>query len=153
MIEAPLPAWYVAFHDARRDLFWLRFLKAGFQHCFAFAWDADGGRWVIVNVAFDGGYVRALTDDAAGAMWGNLRALGARVLLARTENAGPRRPRLVGTCVTSVAAVLGLAAPCALTPFALYRTLLSRGAIQVLGESCDGRRFRRRQQAATRSRA
>lgn len=128
-----LPAWYVAFHDSSISSPWLRLLRPGFRHCFAFAWDDVGGRWIVANLAFDGAFVRALTADEGGALWANLAAMGATVVLARAENAGPKRPRLLGTCNTVVEAMLGLPGPCALSPYRLWAKLVSRGAVPIMG--------------------
>jgi hypothetical protein len=125
----------VAFLDGDGRVPWLRVLRPGFRHCFAFAWDEEASRWLMVDASYDAVFVRALRD--AGPLWRNLHERNARVLLAQVECRGPKRPRLFATCVTAVAALLGLDAPCAVTPRQLYRTLRARGAIQVMGET-DG---------------
>jgi len=136
--ENVLPAWYVAFHGSVQPRWWARLLRPGFQHCFAFAWDEAAGRWLVVNHALEASFVRALTVAESGVLWANLHAMGATVLLARVE-ASPRQfPRLIASCVTTTAALLGLPGACALSPFGLYRTLLRRGAVRVLGEQAHG---------------
>lgn len=136
--ESLLPAWYVAFHNSQQPQWWARFLKPGFQHVFAFAWDERGGRWVIVNYGLEASYVRALDANEIAAVWANLAAMEATVVLARVECAPRRIPRLLASCVTNVAALLGLPGVCALTPFALYRTLLKRNAVTVMREHAHG---------------
>ncbi len=130
-VGQPLMDWYVAFVDADRAP-WHRFMKRGFRHCYAFAWDELADRWVLLEPGFDGVYLRPLRDETMGALWAQLHRDGAHVLLARAEGHRMLRPRLMLTCVTAIAALLGLRRCCAVFPWQLYRTLRRRGAIEVL---------------------
>jgi hypothetical protein len=124
---APLPVWFVAFVETPAPVWWQRLLKPGFRHCLAFAWDREAARWLVLNPLFDAVILRALDDDGFAAFLAQLKARRPRVVLARMGSARVARPRFLMTCVSAIAAILGLRL-CALTPYALYRTLVRHGA-------------------------
>ena len=130
-IGRPLEWWYVVFVAADRTIVH-RFLKPGFQHCYAVAWDEAADRWVIIEPGFDGVYVRAVRDDVMAALWAELHRRRAHVLLARAERHQMFRPRFMLTCVSAIAALLALRRCCAVSPWQLYRSLRKRGAVEVL---------------------
>lgn len=123
----PLPAWFVVFSDRGAVTWWQKLLRPGFRHCWLFGWDEAAGRWLVVDPAFGGAYVRAADDRAAGLIWAELRQGRYTVLLARRGDAVIARPRMLLTCVSAVVAVLGVRA-CAFTPWGLYRHLLRQRA-------------------------
>lgn len=126
-----LPAWYVAFVPGRGH-WWQRFLKPGFGHCYAFGWDAPGDRWLLFAWGLDGIAVRSMPHAWFPAFLAAVQAEGATVLLAKSHQTPVTRLRLLSTCVTAIAALLGLPVRRALTPYALYRTLLAHGAVPVM---------------------
>lgn len=126
-VIAPLPVWFVAFVETSAPVWWQRLLKPGFRHCLAFAWDHTAGRWLVLNPLFDAVVLRALDDDGFAGFLADLKARRPRIVLARAGVARVARPRLLMTCVSAIAAILGLRL-CALTPYALYRTLVRHGA-------------------------
>jgi hypothetical protein len=121
-----LPAWYVAFYPSPNKSIWTRWLKRGFQHCCAFA--PDEGRWLLVDGAFDVTIIRAVHDPVAATFWALLKERGATVLLVPVTTSSVYAPRLIATCATLAASLVGVRGFCALTPYRLYRTLLARGA-------------------------
>lgn len=133
MIEAkPLPAWYVVFQDA--DAIWVhRWLKPGFRHCWAFAWDEGAARWLVFDPLFDGIYLRTVDEAALSGALAQPALASATIVLAPRVGARSTRPHFMATCVTAIAALLGLGARRALTPHGLYRTLLAEGAVVVKG--------------------
>jgi hypothetical protein len=126
-VTAPLPVWFVAFVETPAPVWWQRLLKPGFRHCLAFAWDREGARWLVLNPLFDAVILRALDDEGFAAFLAQLKARRPRIVLARARLARVARPRFLMTCVSAIAAILGLRL-CALTPYALYRTLNRHGA-------------------------
>lgn len=106
------------------DLPWLRILKPGFRHCFAVV--EAGGAWVVVNPLAQATELAVVAgvdgDDLAG--W--YRRRGFRVVACRV-NGPPRRPAPLGlyTCVEAVKRVLGIHARRVVTPWNLYKFLLS----------------------------
>ncbi len=126
-----LPAWYVVFVPANAT-FVHRLLKPGFQHCWAFGWDADAERWLVFNPGFDGIAVRALPEVRFPELLAELCAERATVVLARSMGEPSTRLRIPATCVTAIEALLGLARRRALTPWRLYRNLLALGAQTVM---------------------
>jgi hypothetical protein len=114
---------YIVFGGAA-DLPWLRLLKPGFRHCFAVLADAAGwtvldplsGRLVVARLDLPAGFDLPVFYARAG-----LRVLGPFI---------PGEPRWSAlpslwpmSCVALCRAVLGAAAPIALTPYGLYRRL------------------------------
>ena len=124
-----LPAWFVVFQDADR-IFVHRWLRPGFRHCWAFAWDESAGRWLVFEPLFDGMMLRTVDDDLMAA---TIALPGSTIVLAECENATATRPALLATCVSAMQALLGLRCRRALTPYGLYRTLLASGAVVVKG--------------------
>lgn len=130
-IGEPLRHWFVAFVSADRIRVH-RWLKLGFQHCFAFAWDEAAGRWVVFDPGFACVYIRPIDDALAGALWAHLHGINATVLACDVEAHPLFRPRLMVTCVTAIAALLGLRRCYAVTPYQLFRSLRARGAAIVM---------------------
>lgn len=131
MSPGVLSAWYVVFVGANAT-FVHRLLKPGFQHCWAFGWDAEADRWIVFNPGFDGIAVRALPHARFPELLAKLAAERATVVLARSMMQPSTRLRIPATCVTAIEALLGLACRRALTPWRLYRNLLACGAVPVM---------------------
>lgn len=127
-----LPCWYVAFVDSAQTAWWLRWLKPGFRHCEAFAWDEASGRWVVAGAHLDVSVVRALTNEMFAAYQAELHRRGAVIVLANAQGGGRWRPAPF-SCVSLVASLLGLPGLCAVRPYGLYRKLLALGATEVTG--------------------
>jgi len=118
--EAMNEAW-VAFGEGR-GLWWLKWLKPGFRHCFVVLGDAH--RWVVIDPGSCFTDVAALDRAQNPDLPARLCAMGltlARAPIRRDlTRPAPWRPF---TCVEAVKRILGLTAPAALTPWGLYRHL------------------------------
>jgi hypothetical protein len=126
--EAPdggLTEAWVAFADHARPcgyLWWLRWLKPGFRHCFVLLGGAR--HWVVIDptAAFTdvGVWDRAAAPDLPR----RLARLGL-VLAPAPLRRDAIRPAAWApfTCVEAVKRTLGLRAPWAMTPWGLYRHL------------------------------
>lgn len=106
------------------DQWWLRLLAPGFRHCFAAIADADG--WTVLDPLSG----RLLVQRLPLATDFDLPAVYARAGLAVLGpfTPAPSRGRLLPpclplTCVSLCRALLGPAAPFALTPASLFRRL------------------------------
>ncbi len=107
----------------RTDVWWLRFLRSGFKHCYAVV--EDRGQWVVYNPASHktdiiviGSYPMARLMDR---LYGNKEVIvGMRVRNAPNRMA-PIRPF---SCVEAVKRLLGIRAPYAFTPWQLYKHLI-----------------------------
>lgn len=122
-----LDTWFVAFVDHGRNLWWHRFTRRGFRHCFAFAFDPVGGCWIVFDPTLEGFTLRAVPGAAIDRLVAAVWAVDGRILKCRAEGRAPRRPRLFATCVTVIAHLLGVRG-CAVRPDGLYRLLRRRGA-------------------------
>lgn len=111
----------VVFSD-QTDLWWLKFLKRGFRHCFVVIRLND--RWVAIDpmAHFWEVSMPELPDSLDLARW--FRQCGMRVI--ETDILVPARrcyPPLFLSCVEVVKRILGLHCPFVVTPAQLYRFL------------------------------
>jgi hypothetical protein len=118
--------WYIAFENARKPNFIQRFLKNGFQHCQAFRYDSKKDCWLFLEITREGLAVLLLDDRGLGFLLAQIFAKQGRALqIALPEDTKPVfRPFF--NCATLAGAALGIKG--ALTPYRLYRILLSKGA-------------------------
>jgi hypothetical protein len=129
---------YVVF-GGQADLPWLRLLRPGFRHCFAALADAAG--WTVLD-PLSGRLVVARLDlppefDLPG-FYGRAGFIVLGPFLPGEPRWSALPPLLPMSCVALCRAVLGAAAPFALTPFGLYRGLRARlaGASQQQSQVC-----------------
>lgn len=106
------------------DLPWLKILKPGFRHCFAIVESA--GAWIVVNPLAQMTELAIVAGVDSGELADWYRRCGFRVVACRV-NWPPRRPAPLGlyTCVEAVKRVLGIHARRVVTPWNLYKFLLS----------------------------
>lgn len=119
--------WYLVFTVAHREHWWDRFIRPGFNHCYAFQESGDG--WLLVNpradyleIAHEAGAVhngRHCFPVSAGA--DNDKITVIRVL-AEVPKRQLRSRWFVGpvTCVEIVKGLLGIRAFYVFTPWQLY---------------------------------
>ncbi|MBL6459162.1 hypothetical protein JMJ55_27960 [Belnapia sp. T6] len=103
---------------------WLRLLRPGFRHCFAVL--ADAGGWTVLEPLTGRLLVARLDLPPGYDLPGFYRRAGLAVLGPFVPGEARARwlpPLLPFTCVTLCRAVLGAAAPFALTPYGLFRSL------------------------------
>jgi hypothetical protein len=127
-VAAPLKEWFVAFVDHGANLWWHRWCRRGFRHCFAFGYDAEAGRWLVFDPTLEGFYLRVASGEQIDALVVTVRRGGGRIVRAPVLLRGPVRPRVFATCVTVIGHLLGLPR-CAVRPYGLYRKLLRYGAV------------------------
>lgn len=129
-------AWIV--FSGAADMPWQRLLKRGFRHCFAALRDADG--WSVLD-PLQGRLVVARLDVEAGFdLPGFYRRAGLLPVGPITPGAARASllPRLLPmNCVGLCRAVLGTAAPFAMTPHGLYRGLQNLPRIRNLFLTTD----------------
>jgi len=123
----PAQEVWIAF-GGRADQPWLRPLRRGFRHCFAALRDAGG--WTVLDPLSGRLVVARLPVPAGFDLPGFYARAGLAVLGPFAP--GPARARRLPpafapfTCVALCRAVLGGAAPFALTPWGLFRALERR---------------------------
>ena len=125
LADPPLYARALVVFGGRCGVWWLRWLKPGFRHCFA-AVD-DGTQWLTIDPLLHRLEVRAsgLASDfdlAAAYRESDL------VVIAVAPSTVQRRTAPIGlfTCVETVKRLLGLRAGWVLTPWQLHRLLERR---------------------------
>lgn len=129
----PLPALVVFADDV--SLIWLRPLRRGFRHCFVTV--ARDDVWIVCNPL---SHYTDL-DVALGVTTGELAAWYRHQdfsVVETTTCVPPRRcaPIRPYTCVEAAKRVLGLHAPCVLTPWQLYRHLTKASKVgAVIGNN------------------
>ena len=126
----------------RADQPWLRLLRPGFRHCFAALVDAGG--WTVLDPLTGRLVVARLELPADFDLPGFYHRAGLAVLGPFTPSEPRARhlpPLSPFSCVALCRAVLGAAAPFALTPYGLFRSLnkLARNRKNVLTAEGYGR--------------
>lgn len=125
--------WLVFWSEPDRPAWWARFLRPGFRHVYAVSWFADQQRWVY----FDPSRFRTAIHlfDEAQAHDAMTRLMAPATAILRVASRADRlNAPTFPWCVGQVKALLGLRSR-ALTPYALYRDLLARGA-DVVRDPC-----------------
>jgi hypothetical protein len=116
-------AW-VVFTDESR-IWWLRWLRPGFRHCFALL--NDGEHWLALEPLASCLEVTVLPPPADFNLPEWLRGQGHRVVeAALRRNVWQTAPLAIFNCVEVVKRLLGIRAMHVLTPFQLYRHLLRK---------------------------
>lgn len=128
-----VPVWFFVF-CAADSMWWHRWLRPGFQHCFAFGFSpasADApGRWLVFDPCFDRLCVRLAGEEEvegwfAAAGGGVVTILEVPVLEQRLA-----RPRWLVTCAGAMAALVGMRRT-PLTPWGLACMARRLGAREV----------------------
>jgi hypothetical protein len=127
---------------------WLRVLRPGFRHCFVVV--RDGSVWLACDPLKDRIELSVLPVPEPFDLPGFYAARGHRVLGGATRPDLPRRGFAIAplTCVSVAKRLLGVRAPCVLTPWQLYRRLEADGFRRL-----DPRRSAAQPVAATAARA
>lgn len=131
VIDRLVPRWYVVFVGDGSEWFH-RFLRPGFKHCFCYGYDDVGERWMLVDPGFDRVAVVAMTFEEAGRLLKLVDDRGWPVVRVPVVGETVRRPRLLLSCVSAVAAMVGLRTR-AVTPWGLFRDLQKRGFVSTGG--------------------
>ena len=136
--DPPLHARALVVFGGECGVWWLRWLKPGFRHCFA-AID-DGNQWLTVDPLLHRLEIRATGLASSFDLAAAYRDIGL-VVVAVAPSAVQRRTAPIGlfTCVETVKRLLGFRAPGVLTPWQFHRFLTRRpGAETSLDASANG---------------
>jgi hypothetical protein len=121
----PFPVLVVFVNHA--ECRWLRVLRTGFRHCFVVM--RDGSVWLACDPLKDRIELSVVPVPESFDLAGFYAAHGHSVLCGATRP--DRRRRGFGisplTCVTIAKRLLGVRAPCVMTPWQLYQQLRSDG--------------------------
>ena len=123
--DPPLYARALVIFGGRCGVWWLRWLKPGFRHCFA-AVD-DGRQWLTIDPLLHRLEIRASGLASDFDLAAAYRAMNL-VVVGVAPSAVRRRTAPIGlfTCVETVKRLLGFRAPWILTPRQLHRFLERR---------------------------
>jgi len=111
----------VAF-TGRTDLWWLRFLKKGFRHCFLCI--NDGERWMALDPLAHRMEIGILSINGDFDLKEWLEGKGFTVVAAQMEGEATKpAPVMPYSCVEAVKRVLGIRGRRIITPWGLYRFL------------------------------
>lgn len=120
-IENRQSAWVV--FSGKTDIRWLRFLKAGFRHCFIIL--NDGQRWIAIDPAasyMDVQIYHHIDNEFDLPSW--LSDQGYLVVPAVIDKEHQKAaPSMIFTCVEAIKRVLGVHKRFILTPWQLYKFL------------------------------
>ncbi|MCW5773665.1 MAG: hypothetical protein KIT16_18630 [Rhodospirillaceae bacterium] len=140
MVAPPLYTRALVMFGSRTDVPWLRWLRAGFRHCFV-ALD-DGTEWLTVDPLLHRLEVRATGLSNGFDLAAEYRRRGLTVVEYRPLPVPVRRAPLgVFTCVETVKRLLGIRERHIVTPWQLYRWLThgldrrSRSAMLLPGDN------------------
>ncbi|MCW9040841.1 MAG: hypothetical protein OQJ76_10155 [Rhodospirillales bacterium] len=123
------PVAIIVFTD-NTDIWWLRFLKRGFRHCFALVrvGGMEDGQWVVIDPLSHRMEIGAIParPDFDPAAW--YRARGHVVAVAPILP-GPRRPAPWGpfTCVEAIKRLVGITDRRVVTPWGLWNKYKKSG--------------------------
>jgi hypothetical protein len=121
--------WIVAFRDAGA-VWWRRFLRPGFGHCWAFGFCPRTGHWLVVEPTFSRVVVAVATPRQVEAWFEAAAERRITLVRAPCRDEEVVRPRFFVTCAGCVAALLGMRRY-PLTPWGLFRTLRAAGAREL----------------------
>jgi hypothetical protein len=110
--------------SGKADVKILRFLKPGYRHCFALIRDSD--RWLMLDSMLHKMDVMTTHSDASFDLPTWMRKQGYRVIKAPAFN--PARRMLIAspfTCVEAMKRLIGLQDWRVITPWQLYKKLIS----------------------------
>ncbi len=145
--DMPMLPWIAVFFDPGTKCWWHRFLKDGFKHVTLIGYqpptvaDEEHGHWLYVDYRRKRMDVLTVSGDKASVLFQWLNKHEARFVETRAT-VNEARPSGINlhlggmNCVETAKHVLNLRDPSILTPYQLYRTLLSTGGNQL--EDDDG---------------
>lgn len=119
--------WFFAFEHAE-SVWWHRWLKRGYAHCFAFGF--DGEAWLVVDPAFEGLIVRRASADEVEGWFARASLGGLRLWRVPVQGQAVVRPRWVVTCAGALAAIVGFRET-PLTPWGLICIARRHGATEI----------------------
>jgi hypothetical protein len=124
--------WFVVF-EPKTSIWWNRFLRPGFGHCFMFGYlplEEGRGIYQFFEPLTTGGFMGVAPHEHV-LEWRTRAALGQlRILQIEAPNVEAVRPRFMVTCAGAVGFMLGLPR-LPVTPHGLYWMLRRRGAREI----------------------
>ena len=128
-----LKHWYVCFSDSNVTMPLQRFLKKGFKHVHAFAYDAKAKCWLTFDPGWDGIVIRAITDPKDVTRMFTKAYVEGPILYCEMRGETVWKPRIVVACTSQICHLLGENL-LVHTPYRLFCALKKRGATTILFE-------------------
>jgi len=120
--------WFVVFTDGDGAFWWQRLLKPGFRHCFVVR--AEGKKTMMISHKGFRLSVDMLKMYCADFV--QAQVMGGYTVVRYQYQPIPKPTyRSIMTCVSVVINAIGITGILALTPYSLYRALISRQAKRV----------------------
>jgi hypothetical protein len=129
--DPKLGKWYIAFSDVHEPRWWQKYLKPGFQHVRAFAFDERAAVWITFNPGWDGIVIRALKHPGEITDLLTKAYIAGPVLYCETEGGVVWKPRFIMDCSSQICHLLGLNL-FVHTPWRLFCALKLRGASELI---------------------
>jgi hypothetical protein len=126
-----LKNWYICFSDSVRLVPGQKYLKKGFRHVKAFAFDDNAAVWLTFDPGHDGIVIRAIKNDEQIV---NLIANAYRagpVLYCEVEGKIIWKPRFIMACTSQICHLLGVNL-FVHTPWRLFCALKKLGASELI---------------------
>jgi len=114
--------WNVMFLPQPQSNWWDFFMPHWARHVLCYGWCVHAKAWVVVNPTLEKTFVMVLSDMAFDEYFNGLDVDNATILQVKGGKSGFFDQRILQTCSTVVARVIGIKGP-ALTPFMLYKRL------------------------------
>jgi hypothetical protein len=118
--------WLIFFSECRSTAWWARVFRPGWRHVAAAAYFAGAERWLYFDPVAPGLHVDVDDGEAFHARYEHLMRTSTAVLRFASQHERGAMPATF-FCVGAIKALVGIRSR-ALSPRALYRDLLARGA-------------------------
>ena len=99
--------WYVAFTDARKPVWWQRFLKTGFQHCWAFTYDPETNTWLVFEPTWKNLHIRSIPQHKFSPFI-QRASEGGLVYAVPVQQQTIKKSRLFMSCVSEICHLIGV---------------------------------------------
>lgn len=129
--KEPVREWFVVF-EPTTSIWWGRYLKRGFGHCYAIGFDAEADRWVAVEPLLEHVRIDVLSPEMVDYFWARAKAGELRMVLVPQQGGSRPMPHFLVTCAGAVASLLGLRRY-PLTPWGLFRMVRDLPGVREIG--------------------
>lgn len=151
--DFPAHEYLICFIDREEIHWWDRLFRTreGFRHCFVMQWCEWSNRWIMVNWRQSRTDFVALFDFEAESFLRNVREMKGTVVRFRGLPEPTDGPMVIAYCSNIISRFIGFGNALILTPYGLYRRLLSAGGEVVFSWRDDNEQENQTDVAAKRT--